>query len=157
MMARISLVVSVRRIRPPHILAVERDLLDKAVRSLARLKYFLTEQNVDDLTVYLADRDPDEATRMMKLMLTMPLTPRQAESQRDWLVRNSRYTAMMRFVLTDAEERLFVAERWCFRGSVDRWIQLSVPSPLPELIPKFVPHLGQESFFDLYMGGPYDD
>lgn len=139
--------VSVRKTRPSHILAVERDLFEKAIPSLAGLKYYLTEQNADNLTVYLPDRDPDEATRIMELML--PLTPRQAESQRDWLIKNSRYSAMMRFVLTDAEERLFVAERWCFLGRIDTWLVLSPPSPLPKLLQTFVPHLGKQTFFDL--------
>jgi hypothetical protein len=140
-------IVSVRKTRPSRILPCERELLDEAIQTLAKLTYFLTEQNVDDLTVYLPDRDPDEAARIMEML--SPYTSRQSEAHREYLVKSSRYSPMMRFVLVDADERLFLTQRWCFRGRIDNWITLSPPLPLSELLQTFVPHLGQESFFDL--------
>jgi hypothetical protein len=60
------------------------------------------------------------------------------------------YTAMLRFTLIDKEARIFVAERFCFRGSVDDWIPIAGPNTLAAHVRKFVKHLGQESFYDLY-------
>lgn len=63
-----------------------------------------------------------------------------------------RYEKVMRFTLTDADERTFRVQRWCFRGSIDRWIDLWASrskGPLPELVEKFCPHIGRESFFEL--------
>jgi hypothetical protein len=31
---------------------------------------------------------------------------------------------MMQFILDDKEERLFTAQRYCFRGSIDDWIDI---------------------------------
>ena len=60
----------------------------------------------------------------------------------------ARYSAEMRFTLSNKKRRFFKAERYCYRGSVDRWICMSEGS-LSEMLKEFVPHLGKESFFDL--------
>lgn len=54
----------------------------------------------------------------------------------------------MRFALHNADERLFVVERRCFLGSIDRWIVPAAPVPLTTLIDEFVRHLGQGRVFD---------
>jgi hypothetical protein len=62
------------------------------------------------------------------------------------------YTKVMRFTLVDEDERTFRVQRWCFRGSIDRWIDLwssGSEGNLPDLVKKFCPHIGQESFFEL--------
>ncbi len=45
-----------------------------------------------------------------------------------------------------------VLQRWCFRGSIDRWIDLyesgSEGKPA-DLVKRFCPYIGQESFFEL--------
>jgi hypothetical protein len=59
---------------------------------------------------------------------------------------------VMRFILVDERDRTFRVQRWCFRGSIDRWIDLyDSPSEgnLPDLVKSFCPHIGQESFFEL--------
>jgi len=59
--------------------------------------------------------------------------------------------AVMRFVLADPEQRLFLAERFCFRGSVEDWIDIGgPPQKLSSGLKKFIKHLGKESFFELY-------
>lgn len=64
--------------------------------------------------------------------------------------RTKFYTPMMRFTLEDEGDRTFVAERYCFRGSVDDWIYIGGSGPLALVTSKFIPHLGKESLFELY-------
>jgi len=62
------------------------------------------------------------------------------------------YIQVMRFTLVDEEARIFRAQRWCFRGSIDRWINLwglGAEGKLKDLVKKFCPHIGRESFFEL--------
>ena len=67
---------------------------------------------------------------------------------RQSLIQGANYTAVMRFVLTDPEKRLFGADRFCFRGSIDDWIGISRGSErLDTIIKRFIKHLGKESFF----------
>lgn len=67
-------------------------------------------------------------------------------------IRYRDYMKVMRFTLTDEEARTFRAQRWCFRGSIDRWIDLWMAGSqgnLKDLVKKFCPHIGRESFYDL--------
>ncbi len=65
---------------------------------------------------------------------------------------NQRYMKVMRFRLVDKKDRTFRVQRWCFRGSIDRWIDLyksRSEGKLSDLVKQFCPHIGQESFFEL--------
>jgi hypothetical protein len=48
------------------------------------------------------------------------------------LLQNATYSPKMRFILEHKEKRLFVTERFCFRGSVDDWIYLGGPDSLSQ-------------------------
>ncbi len=65
---------------------------------------------------------------------------------------NRRYMKVMRFTLVDEKDRTFRVQRWCFRGSIDRWIDLwesRSEGKLSDLVKRFCPHIGQESFYEL--------
>ncbi len=65
---------------------------------------------------------------------------------------NQRYMKNMRFTLVDKNARSFRVQRWCFRGSIDRWIELyesRSEGKLSDLLKRFCPHIGKESFFEL--------
>ena len=67
-------------------------------------------------------------------------------------VRYRDYMKVMRFTLVDEGARTFRVQRWCFRGSIDRWIDLwtsGSEGKLTGLVEKFCPHIGRESFFEL--------
>ena len=59
------------------------------------------------------------------------------------------YQALMRFILIDDETREFEAQRYCFRGSIDDWIELDSSTDLKKLAKKCCYHLGKDSFYDL--------
>jgi hypothetical protein len=66
-------------------------------------------------------------------------------------IQSANYMAVMRFVLAVPEKRFFLAERFCFRGSVEDWINIGGPAQkLSVVLKKFIKHLGQESIFELY-------
>lgn len=67
-------------------------------------------------------------------------------------IRYHNYMKVMRFTLVDEESRTFRVQRWCFKGSIDRWIDLWMAGnegKLKDLVKKLCPHIGQESFFEL--------
>ncbi|MCP4236343.1 MAG: hypothetical protein GY770_22645 [Aestuariibacter sp.] len=59
-------------------------------------------------------------------------------------------TPMMRFTLVDKKERTFIVERFNFRGSIDDWMFLDGDDLLPRLAAKYIFHLGEDSFYELY-------
>lgn len=63
--------------------------------------------------------------------------------------RSIHYQALMRFILIDEKTRKFEAQRYCFRGSIDDWIELDSSADLRKLAMKCCFHLGKDSFYDL--------
>jgi hypothetical protein len=59
------------------------------------------------------------------------------------------YTPILKFILVDKDKRLFLPERYCFRGSIDDWIIIGQADVLNELLNKFAKHIGHESFYEL--------
>lgn len=60
---------------------------------------------------------------------------------------HARFTPVMRFILADEGQRTFRAERWCYRGSIDDWIDIRSTGTLDR---QLVPKLGTEQFFELF-------
>jgi hypothetical protein len=59
------------------------------------------------------------------------------------------FSPVLRFILQDDAERTFLAQRMCYRGSVDGWLTLSCGRRLRQLANHYVPHIGKDSFFEL--------
>lgn len=64
--------------------------------------------------------------------------------------QHGQYTAILRFILVDAERRIFRAARFCYLGSVDDWIDIGCGGAVDELARLLVPKLGMEAFFELW-------
>ncbi len=64
--------------------------------------------------------------------------------------RKVRYTPVFRFTLVDPVEREYLAERMCYRSWVDGWLSLNDVGTLRELSRRYLPHLGRESFYELF-------
>ena len=69
---------------------------------------------------------------------------------KEFEINNATYMLEMRFSLVDAEKRIFLPERFCYRGSVEDWIDIGSPDTLPKLLKKFFKHLGKDSLYELY-------
>ena len=60
------------------------------------------------------------------------------------------YSPMLQFVLIDEKRRIFVAQRYCFLGSIDDWIEIGKPGTLQKLVKTYVKHLGRDSYYELF-------
>ncbi len=139
-------IVSVRKVRVSRIASFERDMLSEAIRGQAGLKTFIVDVSEDSLVAYIPDRNPDQVAHIFDML---GLRAEQMASMGEWTAKHANYSPMMRFVLHNEDVRSFIVERWCFRGSIDRWIFLNGPAPLRKLIDEYARHLGDESFFEL--------
>lgn len=137
--------VLLRKKTRPLISEQEIKLVKQGVAKLARLKYFKVEAKKNALLVHLPDQDPAEIVEIFSGVLIM--SPVKAE---ELAAKRASYSPVLRFVLVNEEKRLFDADRWCWRGSIDGWIELDFNKPLDRLVKKFCPHLGKESFFELF-------
>ncbi len=139
-------IVTVRRTQPSRIDPAEVAVVQEVLEQHAGLKLPLAfaGHGSDAITVWISHGSMTPPSRADPVDLWMrPLSP--ARRPRD---------SEIRFVLKNAGEcsgkgRTFVAERFCSRGSVDRWISLA-DGPLDTLAPALCRHLGKKSFYDLY-------
>ena len=139
--------VFLRKVQVSLILPLEKELVARAIRTRAGLEHFIVDAEEKSLVVYLSDTDPDEIERLISRLCDRSTS--RAREAAAALARRSTYGKMMRFELHDVENRLFCVERWCFLGGIDDWMLLDGPHALPELVDKYVEHLGKESFFEL--------
>jgi hypothetical protein len=143
--------VVVRKIKPSAITEFERKQAEEIVRRASGLEHFRVDVEDDALVVYTPSFRAAEADELFA-ELAGPLmgtrSPRMDEF-RENQIRGSQYMPMLRFELVNPGTRLYRAYRWCFLGSIDRWISLHEQGMLDSLVEGFARHLDQESFFEL--------
>jgi len=135
--------VFLRRIQPKLITEEEIQLVDKALKKHARPNAYRLDVRGEVITVF-------ESSQRAKLSDGFSPFFSMARMQ-EWCDLNAHFTAVFRFILEDKETRLFSAERYCFLGSIEDWMPLlgSGSEKLKDLVNRYVPHLGEESFYDL--------
>src|SRR5437867_10976118 len=77
----------------------------------------------------------------------MPLSKREQEAIAEQFAH---YQPVLRFILVDAQRRLFAPERFCFRGSVDDWISVGRAETIEKLASNYLKHLGRDSMYELF-------
>ena len=137
--------VFLRRKQPKIITDEELALVEKGMNKLSDVKDYILDRRKNAIIVYLADQDVDLFEAILPSLF---LTKRQ--DLENLLKPYVSYSPMMQFILTDKEKREFVAERYCFSGSIDDWINIGGPDRLEKLTKKFLKHLGKDSFFELF-------
>lgn len=137
--------VFLRTIVPNLVTRAEIGQVEAAVRDLAHVKYFLVEGKGETIIVYLANQE----TSFLEEMLASKFGFADREAFAATIEKHLKYLPHMRFTLVDGERRRFVVDRWCFRGSIDDWFSLHASGDLATMVKRFVPHLGQDSFFEL--------
>lgn len=137
--------VFLRRIPPKIITDEERQIVADGMRKYAEVQDYKIDVKGNAIVVYTADQDIETLAGLFKDMSPDPTTNPQLMT----LLRNEiHYSPMLQFLLEDAQRRLFTAQRYCFVGSIDDWIDIGHGS-LPTLVKRYVKHLGKESYFDL--------
>lgn len=137
--------VFLRKIVPRLVTNEEVATVEKGTRTLAKLNYFVIEVKEASIIVYLSN----DNTAFLENSLSTRFGIRDRAVLWREMQRFLTYSPMMRFTLVDQQQRQFAVDRWCFLGSIDDWFPLAGSGELSKLVKKYVPHLGQESFFEL--------
>lgn len=139
--------VYIRIIQPKLITDIEKAMVDKGMRQYLTVKNYQIDIKKDIITIYTADQSGGGLSDALHSIFLA--TDRSKEFIDNIVEQYLTYTPMLRFILIDEEKREFVAERYCFRGSIDDWIEIGGPDTLEKLVKKFAKHLGKDSFYDL--------
>jgi len=138
--------VFLRRIPPKIITDEECQVVEDGMRKYEEVQDYKIDVKGNAIVVYTADQDIETLAGLFKDMSPDPTTNPQLMTL---LRKEIHYSPMLQFLLEDAQRRLFTAQRYCFRGAIDDWIDIGY-GPLTQLVKQYVPHLGQESYFDLF-------
>ena len=137
--------VFLRRIQPKIITDEEVKLVKDSVKAYTKFSHFFVEAKGDKIIVHTPDQDLDGLDSMLS-----PFAQLRGIDVKEYFGKRASFTPVMRFVLSDKEERTFYTERFCFRGSIDDWIYLgSSGGTLLSQLMQYIKHLGQESFYEL--------
>ena len=145
--------VFLRKKRLRLITDIEEQFVKKHVNSLKRSRRYRVDCRDKCITIYESNADTDTLKGLFgNILKTAPVRPdvNFDDAMSTFLnISDQRYTAVLRFCLVDKEKRLFTAERFCFRGSIEDWIYLAGPDTLSKIVKKYVKSLGTDEFFDL--------
>ncbi len=140
--------VLLRKSKPTRITAEEREAVADGIRRYAKLESFLLDVYGDSLTVYLSTMDEHATSRLLESIRGLGFMQHTSQFMKQAIVQTSTFSKAVRFQLVDEKKRLFSIERWCFRGSIDDWIDLEYAKPLSKLVQKYFPTLGTDEFYE---------
>jgi hypothetical protein len=140
-------IVSLVMDRPAQILPEEEAAVEAVLHGHPKACNYRLAVKRDGIEVY-ERAGPDVEELIAELAQHVLMTSKQADGVRAVADRHARFTPVLRFVLTDAEERIFSVERRCYLGSIDGWIKLSPMGPIEKLARQIIPKLDSDAFFD---------
>ncbi len=138
--------VFLRKIPLKLITEEERQIVEEGMRTYADVKDYKIDVKGKAIVIYTADQDIGTLAELFKDIVPDPQPNMQLMTS---LRKEIQYSPMLQFLLDDAQRRLFMTQRYCFRGAIDDWIDIGMPGKLATLVKKYVKHLGKESYFDL--------
>ena len=137
--------VFLRRIPPKIITDEERQAVEDGMRKYAEVQDYKIDVRGNAIEIHTAHQD-SETFREMFTRARPDLDPTQIAA---FVAQAVHYFPMMQFLLEDEQRRAFTAQRYCFIGSIDDWIDIG-HGRLTRLVKRYVKHLGQESYFELF-------
>jgi len=135
--------VFLRKITPKLVTDAEVALVERSVRDLAPQARAIVQAKKNAIVVAVAEHPSVDLQSAFTILAGFRIT---------WVPQLDRflqYAPMMQLVLADKELRTFSVQRWCFRGSIERWIHLAGPGDLAILLKDYCPYLGKGSLYDL--------
>lgn len=131
--------VNLSKRRPRLISDAEEGAVRSELGRRPKLKRYRVEAKGDALTIYEPLRTEASLRGVAMFTTSARLEQYFAETQ---------FSPVLRFVVDDADKRTFRAERMTYRGD-GGWSRSLASGEITKLARKLVPHLGEDTFFDL--------
>ena len=142
-------VVSLVKDRPSLIQPEEVAAIEAAVQQHPKARQYRFAVKHDQIEIY-EQVGPDYDTLLGELQTFGLSRTDLAERLQAHEERYARYTPVLRFFLLDPTQRRFGAQRMCYRGSIDGWLELVQTGPVATLASALIPTLGTDQFFELW-------
>ena len=125
----------------PLITDLEKQAVISSIKKNKSIEHYILDVKKEYITIYTAKQNLVFAEESWVARL------RQLTDFKPSLL-GLNYMTEMRFQLVDVENRYFMAERFCYRSSIDDWIIICEPDRLSSLV-KYIAHVGKDSFYEL--------
>jgi hypothetical protein len=142
-------VVSLVKDRPAVILPEEVAVVEEAVQQHPKARQYRVEVKDKRITIY-EQVGPNFETLSRIVPPTGWLDPGLAERIHSLEENYAHYTPVMRFTLLDPAQRLFGAERMCYRSDVDGWLELMHTGSVATLAQRLISTLDTDEFYELF-------
>jgi hypothetical protein len=139
--------VFLRRIPPKIITDAERQVVEEGMRTYATVKDYKIDVKGNALLIYTAEQDIEALAEILSRTHPNPLENVELMTN---LRKAIHFSPMLVFQLVNDTHRTFQTQRYCFLGSVDDWIEIGKPGKLSTLVKRYVKHLGQDSYVELW-------
>ncbi|MEO0759699.1 MAG: hypothetical protein AAFY78_22820 [Cyanobacteria bacterium J06648_16] len=140
--------VFLRRIPKKIITDAEVQVVNQSLERFSEVKPFVIDIKKEIIYIFTTGQDISRLSEWVRS--TADQFNRDDDTVEQLIQRSIRYTSDLRFRLVDKQKRSFQTERYCYLGSIDDWIHIGPEDSLESLIQTYIPHLGQESFFELH-------
>ncbi len=141
-----------RKKLPRLITDIEKRLIEKELKKAEGRRRYLLDIKGKVITIFQSNQDIETLKDLLSDVRPDFFNNRSdnASSIEDIINIAVDYSPIMKFTLKNEKKRAFIAERYCFLGSVDDWIISGEPDTLKNLVKKYIKYLDQDSFFDLF-------
>lgn len=142
-------IVSLVKIRPQIIFEQEVSIVEEIIELHSMGNDYRVA--VKDQQIVIYERQGPDVANIVEIFSKVSLLPDDILEKRVQEQQNktARFSPVMRFILVDREKRKFTAERWCYLGGNDDWINIRGSGELEYLASELIPQLGTDDFYDL--------
>ncbi len=142
-------VVSLTKAKPMLILPEEIAAVKAAVQRHRKAGNYRVSVKPNQIEIY--ERvGPDADTLLAIFKEDRRLDTEIRERVQNEMERYSQFTPILRFILADAEKRIFRVMRMCYRSSLYGWLDLHDTGTAAQLARRLIPTLGTDAFFELF-------
>jgi len=142
-------VVSLVKDRPSLIQPEEVAAIEVAVQQHPEARRYRVAVKHDQIEIY-EQAGPDYEELLGELHMVVLSRQGLVERLQAEQERYARYTPVLRFILLDPTRRRFGAQRMCYLGSIDGWLELGQTGPVATLARALIPTLGTDQFYELW-------
>lgn len=144
--------VFLRKKLPQLISDTEKHIVEKELKKIEGSRRYLSDIKREVITIFESNQDIEALKDIFRDVKPHSLNSHSDDVSaiEDIINIAVDYGPIMRFTLENKTNRTFIVERYCFLGSVDDWIYIGEPDSLKNLVKKYIKHLDQDSFFDLF-------
>ena len=141
-------VVSLVKARPGLIQPREVAIVERLLNRHPKSHNYRVSVKRDRIEIY--ERVGLDANDLIRIVGSDALDLGMRERIDNEMERHRQFTPILRLILDDAGERIFNAQRMCYRSGVDGWLDLHDSGKIEPLARRLIPALGTDAFFVLF-------